>query len=239
MSFVLIGGKGNIERLNIIEKHIVKMTKKEKPVFLFCPYAVTDIEKSINKFHELMKGIDCQIIDLDFNNINDFENLLKSSDCLYIAGGSCDDLVTFFKENGLDKIIDKYIDSNIVFAGQSAGAMLWCKAAMGDKYMFSDNFHNYNYKMVNCLGYLDINICPHYQNEDLIIYNDEIKKYDYDAFGIEEDTALIIDGNSFYVIKDKSFRSVYYFAKNDRIMRPLYEGEIYEKIGGFRSKGNL
>lgn len=239
MAFVLIGGKSNLDRLNTIERHIVKMTNKKNPVILYCPYASLDIEKSIKKFHELMKGIECQIIDLNFNNINDFESLLAIADCLYIGGGSCDDLVAFFKNNGLDKVLDKYIDSNIIFAGQSAGAMIWSRVAMGDKYMFSDNFHNYNYKMVNCLGYLDINICPHYQNDDLIIYNDEIKKYNYDAFGIEEDTALIIDGNSYYVIKDKSFRSVYYFSKNDRIMKPLYEGEIYEKIGGFRSKGNL
>ena len=28
---------------------------------------------------------------------------------------------------------------------------------------------------------------------------------------------------------------VYYFNKNDRLMKPLYEGENYEKNGGFRS----
>lgn len=235
MPFVLIGGKSNNDRLDKIEKHIAKMTNKECPTFLYCPYAAKNTMKSINSFHELMKNINCNIIDLDINNLFEFEEKLKIADCLYIGGGSCDDLVAFFKENKLDEIIAKYIDTNIIFAGVSAGAMLWCRYAMGDKYMYSDNFHSYNYKMVECLGILDINICPHYNNDDLIIYNDEIKNYDLDSFGIEDDTALVIDNNSYYVIKDKSFRSVYYFNKNDRLMKPLYEGENYEKNGGFRS----
>ncbi len=233
--FVLIGGKGKDSNLNHIENEIIKMTNKKNPLILYCPYATKDIEKSINKFHNLMKNLECEIIDLTFDNINDFDSLLNKADILYVGGGVSDDLVDIFKKYNLDKVLYKYLDSNKIYAGSSAGAMLYTKVAMGDKDMFSDNFHNYNYKMVDCLGILNISICPHYQNEDLIFYNDVIKEYSLDSFGIEEDTAVIIDDNKYGCLKDDKKRSVYYFSRDNYLMVPLYEGEYYEKDSSFRS----
>ena len=233
--FVLIGGKGKDSNLNHIENEIIKMTNKKNPLVLYCPYATKDIEKSINKFHNLMKNLECEIINLTFDNINDFDSLLNKADILYVGGGVSDDLVDIFKKYNLDKVLYKYLDSNKIYAGSSAGAMLYTKVAMGDKDMFSDNFHNYNYKMVDCLGILNISICPHYQNEDLIFYNDVIKEYSLDSFGIEEDTAVIIDDNKYGCLKDDKKRSVYYFSRDNYLMVPLYEGEYYEKGSSFRS----
>ena len=233
--FVLIGGKGKDSNLNHIENEIIKMTNKKNPIILYCPYATKDIEKSINKFHNLMKNLECEIINLTFDNINDFDSLLNKADILYVGGGVSDDLVDIFKKNNLDKVLYKYLDSNKIYAGSSAGAMLYTKVAMGDKDMFSDNFHNYNYKMVDCLGILNISICPHYQNEDLIFYNVVIKEYSLDSFGIEEDTAVIIDNNKYGCLKDDKKRSVYYFSRDNYLMVPLYEGEYYEKGSSFRS----
>ncbi len=233
--FILIGGKGKDSNLNHIEDSMLKMTNKKKPIILYCPYASRDMDKSCIKFHNLMNNLDCEIIDLNMENINEFDSLLNKADILYVGGGVSDDLVRIFKDYHLDRVLIKYLDSDKIYAGSSAGAMLYTKISMGDKDMFTDNYHNYNYKMVECLGLLNISICPHYQNDDLIIYNDEIKKYSFDSFGIEEDTAVIIDNNKYGCIKDDRKRSVYYFASNNYLMVPIYEGEIYEKDSSFRS----
>lgn len=235
--FALIGGKVNKEiKTNRIESQLIKLTNKDRPTILYCPFASKDIKKSNLKFKLLIDDLNADIIYLSFENINQFEELLIKSDILYIGGGISDDLVSIFKEYKLDKILKKHINDDIIFAGSSAGAMLYTYWSMGDKYMFVDNYHNYNYKMVECLNLLNITICPHYQNEDLIIYNDELKKYDCDAFGIEEDTCVVINGNKFFVIKEERSASCYYFSKeNNYLMEPLYEGIIYEKNSGFRS----
>lgn len=228
--YVLIGGKENKDYIvNDIENHLLKMTKIDNPTVLFCPYAVKDINKAIIKFHKLMSGLKCNIIDLTMDNINDFDTLLTKANILYVGGGCDDLLVDIFKEYHLDEILINHQHDNIIYAGSSAGAMLYTKISMGDKYMFMDNYHNYNYKMVNNLGLLNISICPHYQNEDLIIYNDEVIKNKLNSFGIEESTALVIEDNKFYVIKENKRNSVYFFNKNkDYLMIPLYEGIIYE-----------
>lgn len=228
--YALIGGKVNREKVNNrIEASLLEKIGKEKPVVLYCPYAVKDIDKSITKFHKMMEGLSCTILDLTFENKDSFEELLKNSDMLYIGGGMSDDLIAYFKENKLDEILKKYLTDEKIIVGSSAGAMLLAKISMGDKYMYTDNFHNYNYKMVLGLGILNISMCPHYQNEDLIFYNDEIKKYGLLSFGIEEDCCLVIDKNTYYILKDDKRMSVYEFDPNESYrMKPLYEGELYE-----------
>ena len=151
--FALIGGKANKEiKTNKIEKELIKLTNKDKPTILYCPFASKDIEKSNLKFKLLIDDLNADIIYLSYENINQFEELLSKSDILYIGGGVSDDLVLVFKKYGLDNILKKHINDDKIFAGSSAGAMLYTLRSMGDKYMFSDNYHNYNYKMVNCLN---------------------------------------------------------------------------------------
>lgn len=239
--FALIGGKSNQEKQkNRIEEHLLKRTNKEKPCVLFCPYAaVTDMDKSIRRFHQLMEGLSCDIIDLTLKNIDCFETYFKQCDILYIGGGHCDELLAVFKEYALDKIIMKHMQSKIL-AGSSAGAMLYTYASMGDRYAYADNFHIYNYKMVDCLNFLNITICPHYQQEDLVVYNDVLRQYPCDAFGIEEDTMVVIEENQYYVIKENKNKSVYYFDRDKNyLMIPLYEGVLYEKNCSFRTKGHI
>ncbi|MCR5113593.1 MAG: Type 1 glutamine amidotransferase-like domain-containing protein [Acholeplasmatales bacterium] len=235
--FVLIGGKNKDSVSNKTESEIIRMSGKERPTILFCPYAtINDIEKAKQKFIKMMDKLEYELIVMDQNNMKDFDSLLNKADILYIAGGVSDDLVEIFRKNKLDEILIKYLDTDKIFAGSSAGAMLFTVISMGDKYMYTDNFHNYNYKMVKCLGILNISICPHYQNEDLIIYNDEVRNLPFDSFGIEEDTAIVIDGNKFYCIKENRSSGIYYFKKSDNYrMIPLYEGVIYEKDSDFRS----
>ena len=228
--YALIGGKVNREKVNNrIEKTLLSLTKKENPTVLFCPYASSDIEKSIMKFHKMMDGLSCTILDLTYSNSDSFEALLDMADVLYIGGGMSDDLIAYFKEKKFDEILRKYDKSDKIIIGSSAGAMLLAHVSMGDKYMYMDNFHNYNYKMVFGLSILNISICPHYQNEDLIFYNDEIKEYGLLSFGIEEDTCVVIDGLKYYILKDDKKMSVYALSPKDGYkMKPLYEGELYE-----------
>lgn len=236
--FALIGGSSPQPHLdNKIMLHLLSLVKNKRPKILFCPYAkINQIEKSINKFLKLVSNLDCDVVSLNMKNLKSFSLLLNECDIFYVDGGCCDDLISFFKKNGLDKILKSYVNTNKIFAGSSAGAMLYTNVAMGDKYAYCDNFHTYNYKMVKCLNILNLGICPHYQNEDLVIYNDKLKEYSMDAFGIEEDCMLVINDNKFYVIKEDLTKSVYYFdSTKDYLMIPLYEGVVYEKDCSFRS----
>ena len=103
--YALIGGKVNREKVNNrIEEKLLGLTKAKTPTVLYCPFASKDIDKSILKFHSLMEGLNCKIIDLTYQNEEQFEELLKISDMLYIGGGLSDDLIAYFKEKKFDII---------------------------------------------------------------------------------------------------------------------------------------
>ncbi|MBO5711439.1 MAG: Type 1 glutamine amidotransferase-like domain-containing protein [Acholeplasmatales bacterium] len=229
--FCLIGGKSNLEiKNNKIEQHAFMLTNKAKPKVLFCPYAVDDHAKSNNKFIELTKNLDIELYCMTDKDYDNFDELMAWCDCLYIGGGKSDDLVNVFITKGYDKTLIKYLNTDKVYAGLSAGAMLYVRYAMGDKYAYYDNFVISNYKMVKCLGLLDLTICPHYQSEGLIVYNDEVKNYPYSGIALEDDTCVIIKDDCYYVLKENNKHSVYLFDKNNNFkMIPLYENNIYNQ----------
>ncbi|MDE5856042.1 MAG: peptidase E, partial [Anaeroplasmataceae bacterium] len=122
-----------------------------------------------------------------------------------------------------DSLLEDFINTDKLFMGISAGAILFSKAGMGDRYSFKDKGHIYNYQMVEGLGILPITICPHYDHDGLEIYNKEVKNYPYDGYAIEDDTAILFKKSPVIFKQDKK-KSVYHFdSKDNFLMRPMYE----------------
>ena len=225
MKFCLIGGR-SIANLNNfdLENDVFKYLNISDPNILFIPQAAyKDIDSSINKFKNLTKVFKCQIkylTDLEDSNI---DKLFDWADVIYVGGGSATNLVRISNESPLSKYINKYKTSDKLYMGVSAGAMLVSKYAMGDEYIYINNYHIYNYQMVDCLGLLDIVICPHYDHDGLDCFNDEVKKYNLNAYALEDDTSILIDEEKIKVFKMDKRKSVYWFDKeNDYQMIPLY-----------------
>ena len=224
MKFVLIGGR-SIANLNNfeLENNVFKHLNISNPNILFIPQAAyKDLNSSINKFKNLTKEYKGQIeylIDLEESNI---DRLFNWADVIYVGGGSATNLVRIANESPLSKYIYKHIKSDKLYMGVSAGAMLVSKYAMGDEYIYTNNYHIYNYQMVDCLGILDIVICPHYDHDGLDCFNDEVKKYNLNAYALEDDTAILVN-ETIKVFKMDKRKSVYLFDKeNDYQMIPLY-----------------
>ena len=225
MRFVLIGGR-SIQNLNNfeLEDKIFKNLNISNPNILFVPQAAyKDINSAIIKFKNLIKDYKCNIeclIDLELENV---DRLFNWADIIYFSGGSATNLVRIVNESSLITCINKYLNSNKVYMGVSAGAMLFTKYAMGDEYIYTNNYHIYNYQMVKCLGLLNMIICPHYDHDGLDCFNSEVKLYNINAYALEDDTAIVVD-EAIKVFKMDKRKSVYLFDKDkDYQMIPLYE----------------
>ncbi len=221
--YFLIGGK-TIES-NYFERTLLSLAKKEKPLLLFFPTASCDSKKIVEAFHKNFINLNVQIIDVLLYSKSDYkelDELFKKADIIYFSGGNTANLVKKLKEEKVDELLFKYRLENKIYAGVSAGAILFTNGGMGDSQSYQTNFHTYNFKMVEGLHMLDFYICPHYQKEDLYIFNDEALKYDL-SFGIENDTALFIDSNNYKVFKADLTKSVYEFSKNNvPFMKSIY-----------------
>ena len=221
-SFFLIGGKEDDLKSNYIEKSLLSLTCKEKPLMLFFPTASKDNIKSINHFISTFNSLNVEIKVITlFGNYNyeELDNLFSSADIIYFSGGNTNLLVEKLQETRVDLLLKKYLDTNKIYAGISAGAILYTKEGMGDSYSYVDNFKTYNYKMVKGLGFLDFIICPHYNKPDLYIFNDYAKEVDL-AYAIENDTAIYINDNFMQIFKANSKNSVYEFKNG--LLKPLY-----------------
>ena len=119
---------------------------------------------------------------------------------------------------------DLLIDTEKVICGISAGAIMLSKSGMGDRYAYSNAYRMYNYKMVDGLSIIPITICPHYDHDGLLCYNDIVSDYNIDGYALEDDTGIVFSEDKVIVIKGDNSKSVYFFSRNDKYkIKPLYE----------------
>ena len=227
---ILIGGHDALISNYSIEDYIISLC--DNPNILFFPTAARDNIKNINAFNSLFKKYNCNINHLllwSNPQKKEIEEKIANADILYFGGGNTLLLVDKLKEYGIDNIL---FNTNKILVGISAGAIMLSKYGMGDSFSYFDNGHTYNYKMVEGLGILDITICPHYQNEDLVIYNEEVKNYPFDGYAIENECAIDFYNNTFKIIKANTNNSIYRFRKeSDYIMESLYNKNKIAVLG--------
>lgn len=239
--YALIGGRST-ENIGqpLLEKQIFSYTNKICPKVLYLPFAAKDRIASYEKFkmHISSLNVESECV-LNFDEF-DLRTKMQWADVFYFGGGCCEDLVNSVNNSIILLLLEEYRCSSKVFCGISAGAMLWCKFGMGDRNTYVNAYHVYHYSMVQCLGFLPITLCPHYNHDGLWIFNDEVKKYPFDGYALEDDTALVILDTRIIPLKQKKNHSIYYFKKEQEYqMIPLYEETIDEKIGSFRSERDI
>lgn len=229
-NIILIGGKDPLNNDYSIEEFVSKY--EVNPRILFFPTASMDSEKSINN---LIKQFSTFNIEYKFMLLysnptkKEINELLDWANILYFAGGNTNNLVNMIKEYKIDLYLK---DTNKLLVGISAGAIMMCKSGMGDSYSYNDNGHTYNYKMVDGIGLLDITFCPHYDTEDLVVFNDVLKDYNLDSLALENDTAIYIGDRGYKILKSNNKKSIYYFdRKKDYIMKSLYDNKLIAALG--------
>ena len=137
--YALIGGRSISNHMNSkIEKMVLEYLNIKNPKILFFPFAcLDDMEKSCDKFLNLMKDVECDIECVYDLNDSSLMNKIKECDCLYFGGGHSEDLIKCIKESCVyDFLIS---DNQKLICGVSAGAILISKSGMGDRYAYSNN----------------------------------------------------------------------------------------------------
>jgi dipeptidase E len=86
------------------------------------------------------------------------EKLILEQDVLYVGGGNTRNLITLWKNWGLDKFIHKAYKKGTILAGISAGSICWFEQGLTDSIPGS-------LTSLKCLGWLKGSNCPHYDGE--------------------------------------------------------------------------
>ncbi len=222
MKYLLIGGLNATINTKKIQQTILEEVTNPKIVYV--TLASQKYELSLADFKRKI-GVRIETFTRDDLKVANF-NKLKEANVFFFAGGCANDLISLVKEYNL---LPYFLDSKVeMLAGVSAGAIMLAAYGMGDKDAFMDCGHFYNFKMVKGLGLLPIIFCPHYQKEELVLFDDEVKKYPYDAYALEDETALLFYDNKLVrVIKNEMGMACYYLKRDKNyLLIPLYERNL-------------
>ena len=202
MKYLIIGGNSLDNKNNKIEKVLKEINN---PKILYCALATNNYSYNYNIFKNKI-DLDIDLLTIDDLINNNYKNKFNNANILYFSGGSA---------NLLMDLIIKY---NLMIS----------KYGMGDKDVFLDNGSYYNFKMVEGLGLLNITFCPHYQKEELVIFDEICKSYNLDAYALEDDTAILFNDDKIEkIIKNNLEKACYSLKKADNyLLSPLYERNL-------------
>ncbi|MDQ0208778.1 Type 1 glutamine amidotransferase-like domain-containing protein [Alkalicoccobacillus murimartini] len=198
---IALGGGGfSMEPDNpTLDDYIVNQAGTANPKICFVPTAGGDQDHYIKRFYDAFKHKPCTPTHLSLfdANFKDLEAFVFEQDIMYVGGGSTRNMLILWREWGLDEILIKAYQKEILLAGISAGAICWFEQGL------TDPLNGPLYK-IDGLGLLKGSACPHYDGE-------EKRRPFYEALvkegGIMEGYG-INDGTALHFINESLHRSV-------------------------------
>ncbi len=228
--YVLIGG-GDVGRGNTIyetkeiDEAVVKLAKKDNPNFLFIGLASSFSDSYYDTMKKIYTALGCTCQYLKKKNIINNPDIVKEkitkADIIYFCGGDTLKLITDLNTYNIVELLKEKIKTEVVLVGMSAGAICMAKSGFSDCKKVYDETANYEF--INGLNFLDINICPHYENR-----KDELKAYlqndKRQVYALENNTALVVANNEITYLKSKEKAAIYncYYKDNNYIEEKLF-----------------
>jgi peptidase E len=159
---IALGGGGfSMEPKNpLLDTYILRQSNKIKPKICFVPTASGDAEGYVSNFYHFFEYHLCEPSHLSLFKppTRDLEGFVLEKDIIYVGGGNTKNLLTLWKEWGLDQILRKAWDQGIILAGISAGSICWFEEGLTDSY--GDQL-----EPIQALGFIKGSNCPHYDGE--------------------------------------------------------------------------
>ena len=213
------GGFGANPGQGIIEKYILKQTKKKNPKICFIPTATGDNEAYKVHYYSTFTNLDCCPSHLDFfKRTPDLNDLILNQDAIFVGGGNTKSMLAVWREWGLDKILKKAYLNGTVMSGVSAGAICWFQNGITDSWAS-------NLKMMPCLNFIKGTCCPHYDEEPE--RKPTVKNF---LLRNKVKNVYAVDGGAALHIKDeKIFKSVIFKKNKSSYLVDVKKKNINEK----------
>ncbi len=213
------GGFGANPGQGIIEKYILKQTKKKNPKICFIPTATGDNEAYKVNFYSTFTNLGCSPSHLDFfKRTPNLKDLILNQDAIFVGGGNTKSMLAVWKEWGLDKLLKIAYKNGVVMSGVSAGAICWFQNGITDSWAS-------NLKVMPCLNFVKGTCCPHYDEEPE--RRPAVKKL---LLKNTMRNVFAVDGGAALHIKDeKIFKSVVFRKEKSSYLVSQKRKEIIEK----------
>src|SRR5204863_1027344 len=142
-------------------RYFVGLTGKANPKVCLLPTAMGDSSDSIVSWYDIMNQLECRPRHLRLfqpSKVDSFEAYLLDMDAIYVGGGNTLNMLAIWKEQGIDKVLQKALKKGIVLGGGSAGAICWFEQGCTDS-------RPGKLSAIDCLGWIPGSACPHFDLE--------------------------------------------------------------------------
>lgn len=172
-TIVAIGGyvskDGNASMLSLpVDKEIVRLTGKRHPRALFIPTATDDSAEYVLWFEKMYgEKLKCKTDTLllykeQYTPAQLREKIL-SADIIFVGGGNTLKMMHRWKRCGVIPLLRQAYKKDTVFAGVSAGSIIWFEYGVSDSRQFKNPKSN-EYIRVSTLGFIKGLHCPHFKS---------------------------------------------------------------------------
>lgn len=239
MKLVLIGGGdyGNAPEkpynLREIDEKITRLSNKAHPRLLFIGFNIrANHSFGFMKKRYMELGAQCEYLSyLEFSNQKTVDGKFKRADIVYIGGGNTMYFMQKMKQFGLDQKVRDAVDQGKVIAGRSAGAIIISAFGSSDSrhYKSQDKFTS-----AKGLGILNIFLAPHFSGtkrpDDMPRIMKNKKKFV--AVGLDNQCALVVDDESYCVVKSNPESNAYkmFYNKQEFNCKKLKESGKFDDL---------
>ena|SRR5271165_1035009 len=222
---IAIGSGGMDDKNPSIELYILAQAKKPNPKILFLATPAGDEGGYIKYFKDYFDRFPCKpsYLSLFSPPTKDLESIVMENDIVFVSGGHSRNALVLWKSWGMDVILRKAYDNNIILSGGSAGSVVWFDECITDSVPGK-------LSVMPCLGILPYSNCPHYCSDHRRkIYEKEIMAGNIKSgYAIDDDCAAhFIDGQFFRSVSIRDGYATYHCSKNEEQFIPNRKHTTY------------
>jgi peptidase E len=154
-----IGGRFYVDTWEppLLQRHLLSLSSAPSPKICLLAGAVGDNPNAIEQFYREVGVHDCRLAHLNIYKpvTRDFADYFAAMDIIYVNGGSTRNLITVWRDWGIDKALRTAWEQGVVMSGTSAGMNCWFDACITDSYPPE-------MLPLTCIGLLSGSACAHY-----------------------------------------------------------------------------
>lgn len=166
---IAMGGGGFLmeRRSSKLDAFFVQAAGVRRPRICFISTGGGDPEESLAKYYRAFSRFNCRLSHLAFFRkhrpgaipFNEIERGILAQDAIYVGGGNTRSMLAVWREWGLDRILRKAWDAEILLGGMSAGAICWFEFGA------TDSLGTGRCTALPCLGFLPGSCSPHFDGQ--------------------------------------------------------------------------
>jgi len=183
-----------------LDAELLKMLGKIHPKITFIPSCFESSESYFEEFraqYSLYGITDFQIFNLDRNYSHSDAEKYLDADLVYLSGGNTYYFLNQIRRTKFYKLIHKYVRTDGVLAGQSAGALIMTpNIRLAGIPTFDADDNNVGITNLKSLGYSHFEFSPHYTDQKA--YSREFTEYSkglrHPVYACTDGSGIIVDG---------------------------------------------